>query len=84
MLPDSFCRVRQFPKGVNMKKMNRIQALVLAVLMLCAVLTGCQQEPVQTTAAPATTVPSGPADYTVKLVDPLGNPLSNVGVMNPA
>lgn len=80
MLPDSFCRVRQFPKGVNMKKMNRIQALVLAVLMLCAVLTGCQQEPVQTTAAPATTVPSGPADYTVKLVDPLGNPLSNVGV----
>lgn len=63
-----------------MNKMNRIRALVLAALMLCAVLCGCQNQTAPTTNAPATTVPSGPADYTVKLVDPMGNPLPNVGV----
>ena len=56
----------------------KIRALVLAVLTLCSILCGCQtNNPTQ----PATTAaPSGPAQYTVKVVDPLGQSVSNVGV----
>ena len=57
-----------------MIKRLRVLALLLAVLMLC----GCQNGNV-TTVAP-TTVPSGPANYTVKVVDPLGRPMENIGV----
>ena len=57
-----------------MKKSLKILALLLAVLMLC----GCQ-DPAGSTPA-TTTVPSGPADYTVSILDPMGNGVENVGV----
>lgn len=61
------------PKENVMKKSLRILALLLALVLLC----GCQDPAAST---PATTVPSGPADYTVSVVDPLGNGVENVGV----
>lgn len=54
-----------------MKKSLKILALLLSVLMLC----GCQDSNPTTTA-----VPTGPADYTVSIVDPMGNGVENVGV----
>ena len=63
-----------------MMNMKRIWALALAVLMLGALLCGCQETPAGTTAPATTAAPTGPADYTVKIVDPKGNPQSNVGV----
>lgn len=59
--------------------MKRIKAFVLAALMLCslAALAGCEAGD-QTTAA---TTLSKTAVYTVKITDPLGNPVdSTVGV----
>lgn len=63
-----------------MSNMKRVWALALFVLMLCALLCGCQGTPADTTAPSTTAAPTGPADYTVKIADPLGNPQGNVGV----
>lgn len=57
-----------------MKKSMRILAMLLAVLMLC----GCQSA--DPTKPATTTLPKGPAEYSVTVTDALGNPMSNVGV----
>lgn len=62
-----------------MTKVSRIQVLICSMLVLCAMLCGCQQKWNPDTVPPLTDLP-GPAEYTVKLVDPLGNPLPDVGV----
>ena len=58
-----------------MKKSMKILALVLALVMLC----GCQN-PAGTTPANTTAAPTGPADYTVTVADPMGTGVGNVGV----
>lgn len=57
-----------------MKKSMRILAMLLAVLMLC----GCQSA--DPTKPATTTLPKGPAEYSVTVTDALGKPMSNVGV----
>ena len=60
-----------------MNQKMKTLALLLVVVMLCGILGGCGEDPVATT---NTTVPTGPAMYTVKVVDPLGNPVPGLAV----
>lgn len=57
-----------------MKKSLRVLALLLSVLLLW----GCQNNP--GTTPNTTAAPTGPADYQVTIVDPMGVPYAGVGV----
>lgn len=60
-----------------MKKNVKRVALLLCVVMLCGLIMACGEgeDPTQ-----GTTIPTGPAKYTVKVVDPLGNPVAGMAV----
>lgn len=60
-----------------MKKNIKLAVLLLVVAMLCATLTACPPSPDPTA---STTGLTGPAIYTVKVVDPLGNPVTGMAV----
>ena len=55
-----------------MKKSMRILAMLRAVLMLC----GCQSA--DPTKPATTTLPKGPAEYSVPVRDALGNPMAGI------
>ena len=59
-----------------MKKSTKIMALLLVAVMLCPMLGACGDNPETTGAA---TLPAT-AQYSVKVVDPLGQPVSDLGV----
>lgn len=58
-----------------MKKNMKITALLLAAVLLCGMVTACDQDE-----PPASMTLSATAEYTVKVVDPLGDPIPGVGI----